>query len=200
MSAARQEVHSTPAARQPARLMTAEELWELPEQPGVRYELVRGVPVEVPGAGALRSLIAGVVLRLIHDRVHGRNLGLAFTTGPGFVLDRNPDTVRIPDASFVSRERIPESGIPEGFWPGAPDLAVEIVSPSDRAEDVHGKVRDYLAAGTRLVWVLWPKSRSLTVYTPDGQAREFGSEQELDGGDVLPGFRVRVADLFEVKS
>ncbi len=199
MSAARQEALSTPTARQPARLMTAEEFWELPEQPGVRYELVKGVPVEVPGAGALHNLIAALVYRLIHEFARTRNLGLVFTDGLAYILGRNPDTVRIPDASFVSRERIPESGIPEGFWPGAPDLAVEIVSPNDRAEDVHDKVRDYLAAGARLVWVLWPKSRSLTVYTPDGQARELGPEQELDGGDVLPGFRVPVASLFAVE-
>ncbi len=200
MSAARQEALSPPAAGQPARLMTAEELWELPERPGVRYELVRGVPVEVPGAGALHNLIAALVYRLIYEFARTRNLGLVFTDGVAYILGHNPDTVRIPDASFVSRERIPESGIPEGFWPGAPDLAVEIVSPNDRAEDVHDKVRDYLAAGTRLVWVLWPKSRSLTVYTPDGQARELGPEQELDGGDVLPGFRAPVAALFAVES
>ena len=199
MSAARQEVLSTPAAGQPARLMTAEELWALPEQPGVRYELMRGVPVEVPGAGALHNLIAALVYRLIYEFARTRNLGLVFTDGVAYVLGRDPDTVRIPDASFVSRERIPESGIPEGFWLGAPDLAVEVVSPNDRADDVHDKVRDYLAAGTRLVWVLWPKSRSVTAYTPDGQARELDAEQELDGGDVLPGFAVRVAELFQVE-
>ena len=199
MSAARQEALSPPAAGQPARLMTAEELWELPEQPGVRYELVRGVPVEVPGAGGLHAQLVKGLFLLLHAFVSAQKLGAVFGDGLGYILSRNPDIVRIPDVSFISVTRLRESGIPEGFIPFAPDLAVEIVSPNDRAEDVHDKVRDYLAAGTRLVWVLWPKSRSLTVYTPDGQARELDPEQELDGGDVLPDFRAPVASLFAVE-
>ena len=178
--------------------MTAEELWELPEKPGVRFELTKGELVEVPGAGALHNLIAALVYRLIFDFVSGRNLGLVFTDGAAYVLGRNPDRVRIPDVSVVLRAHVPEGGIPEGFWPGAPDLAVEVVSPNDRAEDVYDKVRDYLDAGTPLVWVLWPKRQSLTVHTPDGRARDLGPEDALDGADVLPVFNLRVAELFAV--
>jgi Uma2 family endonuclease len=188
------------AVKQEKRLMTAEELWELPERPGMRYELVEGVLVEVPGAGALHNLIAALVYRLIYDFVRGRNLGLVFTDGLAYILGRNPDRVRIPDVSFVSRERVPADGVPVGFWPGAPDLAVEIVSPNDRAEDVHEKVREYLASGVRLVWVLWPGSRSVGVHAPGEPTRELGPGDELDGGDVLPGFRVGVTALFESAS
>jgi Uma2 family endonuclease len=104
--------------------------------------------------------------------------------------------VRIPDVSFIAQARLPDGSVPEGFIPGAPDLAVEIVSPGDRAEEVYGKVREYLDAGARLVWVVWPRHRAVTAYPPDGQSRELREDDELDGGAVLPGFRVRVGDLF----
>ena len=180
------------------QLLTAEQLWELPEAPGKRHELVKGELVEVPGAGALHGLIVGLIYRLLAAFVGEHGLGYAFGDGVGYILGREPDLVRIPDASYVARERFPEGGIPEGFWPIAPDLAVEVVSPHDRAEDVHDKVREYLAAGARLVWVLWPRSRAVTVHTAGVAPRELGDADELNGGDVLPGFRVRVADLFEV--
>jgi Uma2 family endonuclease len=90
--------------------------------------------------------------------------------------------------------------MPEGFWPLAPDLAIEVVSPNDRADEVHSKVHEYLEAGTRLVWVLWPRRRSVTVHDADGLVRELDPEQYLDGDDTLPGFSVRVADLFAVES
>jgi Uma2 family endonuclease len=187
------------AIEQRERLLTAEDLEGLPEQPGVRYELDEGKLVEMPGAGALHNLIVGLVYRLLFAFVSQKRLGLVFCDGAAFVLRRNPDTVRIPDVSVVRRERVPAAGIPEGFWPGAPDLAVEIVSPHDRAEEVHERVRDYLGAGVRLVWVLWPKSRTVTVYWPDGTARELGPDEQLTGGDVLPGFTARVQDLFAVE-
>lgn len=180
------------------QLVTAEELWEMPEKPGVRYELVEGALVEVPGAGALHNLIAALVYELVRAFVREQNLGLIFTDGMGFLLDRRPDLLRIPDVSFVPWGRVPEEGVPEGFWPGAPDLAVEVVSPHDRAEDVQDKARGYLAAGTRLVWGLWPKRRSVTTYAPNGVVRELGPDDELDGGDMLPGFRARVNALFAV--
>ena len=179
--------------------MTAEELWELPEKPGTRYELVDGELVELPGAGVLHTLIVGLVYKLIDAFATERDLGLAFPDGMGYVIRQNPDLLRIPDVSFVSWGRVPEEGVPEGFWYMAPDLAVEVVSPNDRADDVHEKVREYLQTGSKAVWVMWPKQRSVTTYTPDGVARELGPEEELDGGDALAGFRMRVGGLFEVR-
>jgi len=186
------------AIEQRERLLTTEDLEGLPGQPGLRYELDEGKLVEMPGAGALHNLIVGLVYRLLFAFVSQKRLGLVFCDGAAFVLRRDPDTVRIPDVSVVRRDRVPAAGIPEGFWPGAPDLAVEIVSPHDRAEEVHERVRDYLGAGVRLVWVLWPKSRTMTVYWPDGTARELGPDEKLTGGDVLPGFEMTVSDLFLV--
>lgn len=182
------------------QLLTAEELWALPEQPGVRFELVDGELVEVPGANPLHGLLVELVLRLISAHAREHDLGLAFADGTGYILRRGPDRMRIPDVSFVAWARVPAEGVPDqGFWPFAPDLAVEIISPGDRADEVHDKVREYLAAGTRLVWVLWPRHRSVTVHALGGSTHELGPDDELDGAEVLPGFRVRVADLFAVR-
>ncbi len=180
---------------QATHLLTVE-LAALPEQPGVRYELVEGILVEMPGAGGIHAALVMRLVLLLHSFVSQHRLGRVFADGLAYILRRDPDTVRIPDVSVVRRERIPPTGIPEGFWPGPPDLAVEIVSPTDRAEDVHDRVHDYLAAGTSLVWVLWPRARAVTVHTPDGLARELGPNSELHGEPVLPGFRVGIAELF----
>lgn len=178
--------------------MTAEALWELPEKGGVRYELLEGEVVEVPGAGALHSLIVLLVSKLLDRYASEEDLGLVLPDGSAYILSRHPDLLRIPDVSFVSWDRVPEEGVPEGFWHTAPDLAVEVVSPHDRAEDIHDKVHEYLGAGCRLVWVLWPRRRTVSAYSPDGM-REIGPDNILDGGEVLPGFQVRVADLFAVR-
>jgi Uma2 family endonuclease len=113
----------------------------------------------------------------------------------GFILHRNPDTVRGPDVFYVRAERLPPTGIPEAFWELAPDLAVEIVSPGDSAEEVREKVRDYLAAGTRLVWVIYPRTEEVVVHTPDGLARTYGQDAVLEHFEVLPGFACPVAEL-----
>jgi Uma2 family endonuclease len=179
-------------------MITAEELWEVPEIPGKRFELVRGELVEMPGSGALHNLLAFSIAILLREHVRRRNLGVVCVDGAAYTLARDPDLVRIPAASFVAQERVPEGGVPAGPWPLAPDLAVEIVSPHDRADDVHDKVAEYMDAGTRLVWVLWPKRRTVTEHATGSIARKLGPGDELSGGDVLPGFRVQVARLFEL--
>lgn len=179
------------------QLMTAEALWSMPEVRGRRYELANGELIEVPGAGGTHGRLALWVGALLLRFVGPRDLGVVSGDGTGYLLSRDPDNLRIPDVSFVSTARLPGGEVPEAFWPFAPDLAVEIVAPHDRAEDVQSKVREYLDAGTRMVWVLWPKRRSVTVYGPGGDIRDLGPEDELDRGDVLPGFRVRVAALLE---
>lgn len=181
------------------QLVTAEQLWEMPEVPGKRFELVDGEVVELPGAGALHGKIVLLICKIIDTFAAERRLGETSPDGVSYILSRDPDRVRIPDVSFVSVERVPESGVPEGFWPFAPDLAVEVVSPADRADDVHDKALEYIACGARLVWVVWPKHRSVTVHVAGGVIRELGPDAELDGGDVLPGFNVRVADLFPAR-
>jgi Uma2 family endonuclease len=105
--------------------------------------------------------------------------------------------VRGPDVSYVRADRIPATGIPEGFWNLAPDLAVEVVSPNETAEDVREKVRDFLSAGTTLVWTVYPRTREVIVHTPDGFARTFGPGEVIEFPDLLPEFTCNVAELFE---
>jgi Uma2 family endonuclease len=165
------------------QLVTAEELWAMPE---------------VPGAGGKHGQLALWLGALLLRFVGERDVGVVSGDGTGYLLYRRPDGLRIPDVSSVAKERLPEDGVPEGFWPFAPDLAVEIVSPNDHGGEVRAKAREYLAAGTRLVWVLWPRRQAIGVYPASDDLREHGLDDELDGGIVLPGFRVRVTDLFAV--
>src|SRR5439155_12030612 len=106
-----------------------------------------------------------------------------------------PDTVRALDVAFVARERVPAEGKPEGFWIGAPDLAVEVVSPSDRFDEVLEKVEEYLAAGTRLVWIVLPRTQAVMVCRSAREATILRGDEELGGEDVLAGFVCRVKDL-----
>ncbi len=178
------------------RLMTAEELWGMPDIPGKQHELVRGKLIEVPTPGAIHNVIADSIHHLLRGFVTERRLGIVFGDNMGYVLHRGPDTVPIPDVSFVAWEHVPETGIPEGSWLIPPDLAVEVVSPSDRANDVYDKAREYVESGVRIVWVLWPKRRAVSVHTRDEKTAELGPDDTLDGDDVLPGFSVRVGELF----
>lgn len=179
--------------------VTAEQLWEMPEVPGKRLELVDGEVSEVPGAGELHIAIVVMLFKPLDRFVEQHDLGIVRPNGLAYVLRRDPDQVRIPDVSFVAWDSVPEGDVSERFWEGAPTLAVEVVSPHDRADDIHERVQDYLEAGAREVWVLWPRRRSVSVYNPDADTRELGPNDLLAGGDVLPGFGVRVGDLFEVR-
>lgn len=179
-----------------ARLITIEELAQLPDN-GSRYELVQGELIEMSPPGGEHGSIAGRLAYLLGAVVYPQRLG-AVIIETGYVLDRNPDIVRSPDVSVLVRERIPDSGIARTFIEGAPDLAVEIVSPGDTAAEVADKVRDYLTYGVRLVWIVEPKTQTVTVYRPDGTARllQAAAYHTLDGEDVVPGFATLVADLF----
>jgi len=176
--------------------MTAEDLIEMPDAPGKRYELVKGLLIEMGGTGVLHGYLVELILRLIGAYSREHRLGLVFADNVGYVITHDPDTVRIPDVSFVARARIPEGRLPRGYWPFAPDLAVEIVSPGDSATELRAKVRQYLEAGTRLVWVVWPDEESVTVYPIEDPPAEIGPDGDLDGGEVLPGFHVPVSELF----
>ena len=177
------------------RLATAEELLERPDD-GCRYELVDGELIPMTPAGARRGAIAFRLARLLDEHVEAHHLGVGGASEAGFILRRNPDVVRAPDVSFVAAARVPATGIPSGYWPYAPDLAVEIVSPSDRLSDVHVKIEDYFAAGARLVWVVEPETRVVHVHRAPYDVQVVGEAGELTGGDVLPGFRCPVKRLF----
>jgi Uma2 family endonuclease len=175
------------------RVVTAEELFQYPDSE--YYELVRGVPsVSEPPGGVHGSVASRIVARLA-DHVERLGLGSVLVEA-GYVLKRSPDTVRGPDVSFMSLTRLPPDRIPEQFIPGAPDLAVEILSPSSRWSDVEEKIADYFAAGARLVWMVDLVERRAIVRYPDRPPRIVAAGESLDGEDVVPGFALALAELF----
>jgi Uma2 family endonuclease len=123
-------------------------------------------------------------------------VGRVYTDSTHFVLMRDPDVVLMPDVSFVRADRLPPHEAREGVMPLAPDLAVEILSPSNRARELAQKVELYQRAGVRLVWMVQPRRRAVTVYPLGAEQRTLDETGTLDGGDVLPGFQMSVADLF----
>lgn len=177
-------------------MYTIEDLDELPDD-GRRHELQAGRLLSEPPPGALHGLVIAVVVRRLGDHVHRRGLGVVLTGDAGFILARSPDTLRGPDVAFVSKSRFEKVGAVPTAFPGAPDLVVEVLSPADRPAEVHAKVADYLAAGTSLVWIVDPKVRRVAVFRSLLAPRLLAIDDELDGEDVLPGFRLRVGELFE---
>ena len=174
--------------------LTALEFWELPRN-GTHRELVRGEVIETMPPGGRHGEIAAslaTLLRLWTQQTAGGYVGVE----AGYILAHNPDTVRGPDVSYVRAERIPEGGVPEAFWELAPDLAVEVVSPNETAEDVREKVLDFLRAGTPLVWTIYPRTNEVIVHTPDGLARTYGPGDTIEFPDLLPQFTCQVAELF----
>ncbi len=179
--------------------LTAEDVYDLPEKPDIwRYELVDGKLVEVSPAGMIHTLIVGRIYRFLADHADENNAGLVIVDGLGFVLSREPDTLRVPDISFISRERLPEDGPTWSYTDVVPDLVIEVISPGNSAAELRRRTRDYLAAGVRLIWVAWPEERSVSVYAGSRTPTELIAEETLDGGDVLPGFVIPVADLFDI--
>ncbi len=174
-------------------LLTAEDLWRMPRD-GRRYQLVKGELVEMTPVGRRHGRIALKLGSALGSYVDAQKLGETMVE-TGFCLECQPDTVRAPDVSFLSTERLPPEDH-EGFVSGAPDLAVEIVSPGEKDSDVQDKVMDYLAHGTRLVWVVRPEQRTVTVYRPDGTARLLREGDALEGEEVVPGFKLALKDLF----
>jgi Uma2 family endonuclease len=177
------------------QLMTAEEFWVLPDS-GRPRALVRGEVVETMPPGGVHGAIAIILGALLRAWAKVGGHGVVGAEA-GFILARDPDIVRGPDISFVRADRVPSTGIPEAFWEQAPDLVVEIVSPSETAEAVREKVRDFLAAGTPLVWVVYPRSREVLVHRPNGSIQALTEGDTLEGATVLPGFACRVGELFE---
>ena len=176
-------------------LMTAEELFVYEHEP-YRHELVDGILYEMETPGALHGFVAGEVGRLLLGHVREKGLGIVFTSEVGFKLASDPDTVRAPDVCFVAGDRVPDGGIPSGYWTGPPDLAIEVVSPNDSHSKVEGKALHWLAAGTRAVVVLDPPLRTATVYRSRSDIRVLADDEPLDLDDVVPGFAPRTGDLF----
>jgi Uma2 family endonuclease len=174
---------------------TASELFGMPDD-GFRYELVKGELRKMSPSGSEHGATIVNITVLLAQDVRARKLGVCFGAETGFKLASDPDTVRAPDVAFIRSERIPETGLPKKFWPGAPDLAVEVLSPGDTRREVDEKVEDWLEAGVLAVWVINPKQRVVTVYRSVKDATRLSEGDELDGGDVVPGFRCKVSEIF----
>lgn len=176
------------------RLLTAAEFERLPKEDPYRVELVRGRLVRAPRPGSLHARLLIRLSRLLDEFVERASNGVVLGD-PGVFLARDPDTVRGPDLAFFTHERIPASSYATTIW-GPPDLAIEILSPSDRAGGIREKVNEYLDAGVRVVWVIDPRKRAVTIHRPGGAVRHLLSDDVLEGDDVLPGFRLPLVGFF----
>jgi Uma2 family endonuclease len=177
------------------RLITADEFLVWPDEPGFRQELMRGEVVTMPLPGGRHGRIAGKILRRVGDFVEVGRLGETYAAETGFLIERNPDTVRGADVAFVRTERLALITNEEKHIPFAPDLAVEVRSPSDRDDEVEEKVQLWLAAGSELVWTVDPDDRTVVVHRRGAEPVPLREDDEIDGGDAIPGFRCRVSDL-----
>ena len=178
-----------------ARLVTAEEFARIPDDDH-RYELVEGRVIRMSPPGAVHAVLATRIASILQQHVDAHRVGVVMSSG-GFKLAANPDTVREPDVAFVRGDRIPPDGIPEGFWQGAADLAVEIRSPGDRRSEILEKVEDYLGRGVRLVWVVDPRKKNVTAYRRLAAPVTLGIDELLDAADVVPGFSCEVRRIFD---
>lgn len=177
------------------RTFTLEEYERLPDEGGYRDELVRGRIVREPLPGAEHGWLTARLFHEIDARVRVAGLGLTLIE-TGFLLSVEPPTVRGPDVAFVGLDRLPKERLPKGFWKLAPDLAVEVVSPSNSAAEIQEKVLEYLSAGSRLVWVVDPKTQTVTAYRSPNDIRILFLDDVLSAEDILPGFQLALADLF----
>ncbi len=172
--------------------ITVEAFWRIAHDLP-RSELVAGQVIELVLPGLQHGRLVVTLVRRLDEHVANLKLGIV-VTDTGFILSRDPATVRGPDIAVILAHRVP-SPLPVKFFPGPPDLAVEILSPDDRPGEVAAKVADYARAGTQSIWVVDPKAQTITVHTRDGATR-YVAHESLDGAPVLPAFRVPVATLF----
>ena len=174
---------------------TAEDLFNMPED-GFRYELVNGELRKMTPAGSQHGAIVAKLTAALVDHAEAHNLGEVFRAETGFRLARDPDTVLAPDIAFVARGRIASIGLSEKFWSGPPDLAVEVLSPSDTVYGSDQKIEQWLSAGTQAVWVVNPKRKTVTVYSPQAEPQIVTVNDLLEGQGVLPGFRYSIVKMF----
>lgn len=176
--------------------ITAEEFFRMPDpNDGSKLELVQGEIVAMPGPGFEHGEVQLTVGMLLKQYAKPLGLGRVVTES-GVVTERGPDTVRGPDVSFISKDRLALDARVTGYPDRPADLCVEIVSPSNSMRQLKAKAKEYLFAGVRLVWIVDPEDRTVTVITDPLESRTLEADATLDGGPVLPGFSCKVADLF----
>jgi Uma2 family endonuclease len=177
-----------------AKPVTVEELWALRHEP-YRLALIDGELYRMPGAGGTHGEVTVDLCVCLKPFVAAHNLGSVFAE-TGFRLFPDRMTTLFPDVAFVRAERLPRREQRERFLNLYPDLAIEIYSPTDYPKLLQEKISAYFDAGTSLVWVLYPRTRSIIVHRIGENPVTLGQDGVLDGGDVLPGFSIRVGDLF----
>ena len=175
------------------KLITADELLLMPRD-GSRYELIRGVLVEKMPPGYSHGVVVSRIDYALAHYAESHDYGATGSGEPGYRLDRDPDTVRAPDISWIAPDRVPV-GL-RGYPEFAPDLAVEVKSPSNSNPEIAAKAAMWLSYGSREVWVADPESTSITVHRPGAIPETLGEDETLDGGDLLPGFTTPVWRLF----
>ncbi|HEY8751474.1 MAG TPA: Uma2 family endonuclease [Tepidisphaeraceae bacterium] len=174
--------------------LTADEFMSMRDS--ADFELIDGHLVERKLMGAHSSLIAAQMIRLIGNFVAEHSTGWVFDSEATYRCFGSADTLRRPDASFIRSGRLSGERVPETYIDIAPNLAAEVISPSNTADEIEAKVLEYLAAGVELVWVVYPHARTVHIRRADGSSDVASENQQLDGGKVLPGFACRVRDLF----
>jgi Uma2 family endonuclease len=179
----------------PPRVYAPEDLLTMPD--GFRFELVKGQLVE-RNMGAESSQVAANTIGLLRTFVRAQDRGKVFAPDCGYqIFPDSPGKVRFFDGSFVAKGRLPSERTPKGHMRIWPDLGLEVVSPNDTADEVEAKRIDYQKAGVRLLWIIYPETRSVHVYRQAGAPTVLGPDDELTGEDVLPGFTCKVSELFQ---
>jgi Uma2 family endonuclease len=177
--------------------MTAEEMLLLPRGKFC-YELIKGELKQMSPAGHDHGRIGMELAVPLGYFVKSQRLGKVYLAETGFKLHSNPDTVRAPDIAFIRQERVEQVGITTGYRIGAPDLAVEVVSPGDTVNEVDEKVAGWLEAGASMVWVVNPKPKTIIIYRSLTDIDVLTENGTLDGGEVVPGFQISIAEIFVV--
>ena len=193
-------IRSLPAAPSREKYISADEFLEIANSPlyaDCLVELIEGEIVTVPFTNRQHSEILSLVTAKVVDFVYSNKLGRVYSGDGGFLLERSvigKDTLRGIDIAYMSAANAPDPNVPSVIE-GSPDLAIEIVSPSNEPGDIDLKVMQLQRAGTPLIWVIQPVTRRIYVYSVDG-VNILSDTDTLTGGDILPGFEIKVADIF----
>jgi Uma2 family endonuclease len=178
-----------------ARLITAEELFAMPDHGG-RCELIDGETMPMAPAGGLHGYVGGILSGRLATHVIAKQLGIVLLAETGFLISRNPDTVLAPDAAFITSAQIASLGVPNGYLPYAPMLVIEVMSPRDTVADVADMMHRWIDAGVKVAWVVDPAGRTVTVHRSHDDIRVLTAKDILTGEQVVPGFECPVAELF----
>ena len=177
-------------------LLTADEFYLFCCENDGRYELVKGEVIELSPVNYMHGMSSGRIYHYMFSYLLENPIGDLFID-TGYLLEQDPDTVRGPDVAFLTRERLAGRDInAPGFQPGPPDIAIEVISPSNRPGEMRRKLREYFDSGAQRVWYVYPDSRSVAVHFPDGSVRHYAESDTLEDPELLPGFALPVRAIF----